>query len=346
MRTRSMGRWQALAVVAALAVGGALAVVAADAPANNRNPSAVLSGLPGPTTVTYGKNIAYTATFENTGKSMFTKVRFSNPIPTTTLGGTTYPATFKYASCPGTLTATAFVCDEIPQLGPGEEARVRIVWGTPSVDGSTSTGCQLSDACLTNFVVWSIKEGTGKEGSAGPDTFVSNTVETSLLVVPDATKAGGYPLSACTDPASQVTLQTNPSVGPANPIATKVCAPQMPQGDVFNPGLVVVIEEGPRGPNEPGVTEVSEICMPQPGETCPSTTRFPFDSAAPATFTFTIANSTLPKGTKITKVFHDGLLVSTDPAVFPHVESIRIDTRTKTTTVVVKALENGRWGFG
>jgi uncharacterized repeat protein (TIGR01451 family) len=347
MRTRSLGRWSAVAVATTLALGGVLAaVVVADAPANNRSPSAVLSGLPGPTAVTYGKNIAYTATLENTGQSMFTKVQFSNPIPTTTLNGETYPATFKYASCPGTLTATAFVCDEIHQLGSGETARVTIVWGTPGVEGSSSAGCQLSAACLTNRVVWTIKEGTGKEGSAGPDTFVSNTVETELLVVPDAQKAGGYPLSACTDPASQTTLQTNPSVGAGNPIATRVCAPKMPENDVFNPGLVVVIEEGAKRTGEPGITDVSEICIPSAGATCPSSTSFSFDTSAPATFTFTIANSTLPRGVKITKVFHDGVLVSTDPDDFPHVQSIRVDNRRKITTVVVKALENGRWGFG
>lgn len=245
MSASSVRRSSIVAVVTALVFGGALAVVAGESPANNRNPSTVLRGHPGPTAVTYGKNIAYTATLENTGTSMFTKVVFSNPIPTTTLNGTTYPATFKYASCPGTLTATAFVCEEIAQLGSGETARVTIVWGAPTAEGSSSAGCQLSSACLTNRVVWTIKEGTGKEGSAGPDTFVSNTVETQLLVVPDATKAGGYPLSACTDPASQTTLQTNPSVGLGNPLATRVCAPTMPQGDPFNPGLVVVIEEAP-----------------------------------------------------------------------------------------------------
>lgn len=339
-------RWSALAFVSAIAVAGALAILAADAPANNRDPASVLAGHPGPATVTYGKNVAHTATLRNTGKSMFTKVRFFNPIPTTTLAGTTYPATFKYASCPGTLTATAFVCDEIAQLGPGATARVTIVWGTPTAEGSSSAGCSLSAACLRNRVFWTIKEGTGNEGSAGPDTFESNAVETRLLVAPDASKAGGYPLSACTDPAAQTTLQTNPSVGPANPIATRVCAPKMPQGDVFNPGLVVVIEEGPRDPGEPGVTDVSEICIPQAGLTCPSSTPFPFDAAQPATFTFTIANSTLPKGVKITKVYDDGVLVSTSPAVFPHVASIRVDSKTKTTIVVVKALENGRWGFG
>lgn len=343
---RSVRRWAVVVVMTALALGGALAVVAADAPANNRNPSAVLTGLPGPTAVTYGKNIAYTATLENTGKSMFTKVRFFNPIPTATLNGTTYPATFKYASCPGTLTATAFVCDEIPQLGSKQTARVTIVWGTPTAEGSSSTGCALSAACLTNRVVWTIKEGTGNPGSAGPDTFESNTVETRLLVVPDDRQAGGYPLSACTDPASQTTLQTNPSVSTSNPIATRVCAPKMPANDVFNPGLVVVIEEGPKLPGEPGVTDVSEICIPQAGLTCPSSTPFPFDAAKPATFTFTIANSSLPKGVKITKVYDDGAPVSTNKAVFPHVESIKIDNKTKTTIVVVKALENGRWGFG
>lgn len=94
------------------------------------------------------------------------------------------------------------------------------------------------------------------------------------------------------------------------------------------------------------MTDVSEICIPAAGETCPGSPPFPFDSTSPATFTFTIANASLPKGVKITKVFHDGALVSTSPSVFPHVERITIDNRRKTTTVVVKALENGRWGFG
>ena len=58
-----------------------LAVVAAAFPvsggsAGPRDGQPTLEVIPGPAAVTYGENIAYTATFYNNTKSMFTQVRF------------------------------------------------------------------------------------------------------------------------------------------------------------------------------------------------------------------------------------------------------------------------------
>ena len=49
---------------------------------------------------------------------------------------------------------------------------------------------------------------------------------------------------------------------------------------------------------------------------------------------------------QITKVFHDGALVSSSPTADPRVVSIVFNNQKKTTTVVVKASENGGWDFG
>jgi len=348
-------RWIRSAAVAALA--GVLAVMVfavgttSNAPAGNRNPAAVLVGLPGPSEVTYGQNVAYSATLKNTGKSNFTKLEFHNPVPTTSGG----PAQLVYASCgnspPLPAGATEFACD-LGELSAGGTARVTIVWKTPLTGSSTTElawtpwpdTCPASTpVCMTNSVFWIMKEGTGKPGSAGPDTFPAGPVVTSLLVVPDPVAAGGYALDVCTDPSTP-TLTTNPSVGAGNDLTTSVCISGVP-GLLFDPGLAIEIDEG-IGPHNLGVTESSEICIPAPGDSCPETTPYQFSS--PSTFTFVIDNTTLPKGEKIDTVFHNGDTVpfcADDPDADPCVVSITIDNSAKTTTVVVESSENGGWDF-
>jgi hypothetical protein len=318
-----------VALIAVLAIA-VLVVVTATAPAGNRAPTPTLVGVPGPGEVTYGQNVAYTATLPNAQSSTFTHVQFHNPIPTTVSNGQTLNATFMYASCAGTLTATEFVCDEIT-VPAGQTARVTIVWKTPNA-GESSPGCE----CMTNSSFWTMKEGTGNPRSSGPDTFPSPTVSTSLLVVPDPIKAGGYALGACTNPATQTSLATNQTVGAANPLATKVCASTVPN-QLFDPGLVIEIDEG-IGPHNLGVTQTSTICIPAPGGTCaPGYEPWPF--SPPATLTFVIANGTLPKGEKIDVVLHDGVDVTASC-------TIAVVNKTKTTIVTCSAAEQGGWDFG
>ena len=327
-RKHVLGSIVALAATLAIAL---LTVAATVATAGNRNPEPTLVGLPGPGEVTYGQNVAYTATLPNAQSSTFTHAQFHNPIPTTFVDGQPpLQATLMYASCSGTLTATEFVCDETT-ISANETARVTIIWKTPTA-GESSPGCQ----CMTNSSYWTIKEGTGKPGSSGPDTFPSPPVSTSLLVVPDPVKAGGYALGACTNPATQTSLETNQTVGAANPLATKVCASTVPN-QLFDPGLVIEIDEG-IGPHNLGVTQTSTICIPAPGQTCGSNYT-PWTFSPPATLSFTIDNRSLPSGEKIDRVLHNGVDVTSSC-------TITVVNRLKITQVTCLAAEQGGWDFG
>jgi hypothetical protein len=314
------------------AVVAVLAIAVGTAPAGNRSPQPTLVGFPGPGEATYGQNVAYTATLPNGQSSTFTHAQFHDPIPTTVSGSQTLKATLKYASCQGQLTATEFVCNEIT-VPSGQTARVTIVWQTPASGSSTSCPT-ATPVCMTNSSFWTIKEGTGKPGSSGPDTFPSPLVATSLLVVPNPAKAGGYALEACTNAATQASLETNPAVGPTNKLATRVCASTVP-GQTFDPGVPIEIDEGPGG----GITETSTICIPGPGQGCDTSSYTPWIFSPRATFTFTIDNTTLPKGEKVDKVFHDSVDVTTDC-------SISISNKTKTTIVSCLSDRNGDWRFG
>jgi len=343
-------RRRAFFVVAALLVAvTAVGALTVSAPAGNRSPLVQLVASPGPSEVTFLKNVAYTATIFNNQNSTFTHVRFHNPIPTTSGG----PAVFKYASCPGALTATEFVCNA-SRLDAGRTATVLIVWQTPA--SGISSDCPGSiPSCMTNAGYFTIKEGTGQPGSSGPDTFPTLRVATSLLVVPDQNEAGGYALDPCTNP-SNPTLVTNQSLSAGNPLSTSVCASSLPVGDIFNPGLSVEVDERNRVPSDPGITQVSGICIPEPGDSCLSSFT-PFVFSPLATFTFRILNSSLPlvctddddddddcKLRKITQVFDDGVLVSSSLTADPRVVSIT--TGPLVTTVVVQSSENGSWNFG
>jgi hypothetical protein len=326
-------------VLVGLLISGLLAIGTSEAPAGNRAPEVSLTVFPGPSEATYGQSVAYTATLKNTGKSKFTHVRFHNPSPATSGG----PAVFKYASCNGAAPALGakFFCD-MGQLAAGQTATVRIVWQTPS--SGTSSDCPGSTpTCMTNFAFWTIKEGTGNAGSAGPDTFPpqqlpENTAVTSLLVVPDPDRAGGYGLTPCTDPSTQATLTTNLTLGPANPFATKVCASTVP-GQLFDPGLVVEIDEDNDASTGTAIPYLSEVCIPAPGFTCADVGYNPWVFSPRATFTFVIDNTTLPKGEKVDKVFHDGADVTSDCR-------IKIHKFTKTTTVTCLTSLNGSWNVG
>jgi hypothetical protein len=163
---------------------------------------------------------------------------------------------------------------------------------------------------------------------------------TGLLAQGDASSASTYALAVCTSPSSP-TLQTNPALGPGNPLSTSICAPSLPASQL---GLVTAIDEIPSVPSSPGVTpEVSEICIPAPGFPCDET---PFVFSPKATFTFVILNSSLPEGEVIDKVFHNGVLVSTNKSHDPYVQSIKVQPFKGITTVVVRSSTNGSWDFG
>lgn len=379
----------ALAALVGLLGAAALGVAVGEAPAGNRDPDPELFEFPGPEAVSFGENVAYTATLLNDQSSNFTHVAYRHKRPTTGPGAT---ATLIYASCDPNRTSWVpdsdgfYTCSEIAQLPAGATARILLVFRTPGTpDGAgDNVTCDATNNCvLTSNGYWIIKEGTGKPGSSGPDTFPPVdgpplTVTTDLLgATPDLTKARGYILTRCTTGTSLETSTSIP-VGAGNVLATEVCAPSLPGTTNFplNPGLLTHLDELPKTAPLPvprdfasRITEVAFICMPDPVVdfdpddpfgNCPATPGYfnvgydpwSFDTPEPGiqqgTFTFTIDNTTLPKGEKIDAVYHNGVLVpfcSASPGADPCVVSIVVNNKLKITVVTVRSSEQGGWDF-
>ncbi len=319
-------RLSALAVVVVLA-GTAWLGLAGPAPGSTRA-EATLNVMPGLEAVTYGQTAAYVSRILNTGTTTLNNVRFRMPIPKTLVDGQPHLATFQSASCTGAVTATEFSCTVAAAIPPGQSGAVTIAWKTPGA--GSSADCPGDGPCLTASGTWFMNQ---------PRTFPVGPVATELLSQTDDSRAATYALTACTDPSSP-TLQTYQALGADNPLSTSVCAPSLPTNQA---GLVNAIAERDHAPSDPGVTQVSDICIPAPSSPCGST---PFVFPTLATFTFRILNSSLPPGQTITKVFHDGVLVSTRPRDDPHVDMIKVQPFKGLTTVVVKSSTNGIWDFG
>ncbi len=315
--------------MAAVAVGvgvAALAMFGLATPApGSTSAVAELQTLPGLGEVTYGQLAAYSARIQNTGSVTLKNVTLRNPIPFTKVDGQTRPATFQTAGCSGTLTATEFSCVVTDRLRPGESVAVTIAWKTPSE--GTSPDCDV-DPCLTNTAFW----------QASAKTFAMAPASTGLLSGDDPSKAATYTIAPCTDESSP-TLATDQNIGPGNPLATSVCAPNLPANA---PGLVTSIEEREGEESDPGITQVSEICLPSPGTECDES---PFVFSTLATFTFLIDNASLPSGEEVDTVFHDGVVVSKNRKADPHVVIIKNERFKGRTIVVVKSSTNGSWTF-
>jgi uncharacterized repeat protein (TIGR01451 family) len=346
------GRKGSLLVAFGVVATALLVVAVGTAPAGNRNPTSSLAAVPGPAEVTSGQSVSLTASLANTRKSTFTHVRFLMSLP----AGTTLVST----SCADAQVVggspAQFICNWGPQLGPGQTATVVVVLRTPASGPST----------LSLQGTWTIKEGDRDDGNRSRDdddsTFPTNRVDVTLLAANDPRKASGFATTVCTNPDTP-TLATNPSLGQGNPLATSICAPDLPTESVT--GIVAGIAERDHQSGDPGISQVSDICLPAPGFPCGGQA---FHFGSPATFTFALDNTALPpvchshfattsagdqygggddcKLRQITKVFHDGARVSTSSSADPRVVSIAFDRWQKTTTVVVKSSKNGRWDFG
>lgn len=320
-----------LAAVAAAVGVAALAMFGLATPApGSTSAEAELRALPGLDAVTYGQTAAYSARIENTGGVTLKNVTLRNPIPFTEVDGQPQPATFQAAGCNGTLSSTEFSCVVTDRLRPGDSVAVTIAWKTPT-DG-TSPDCTTEGPCMTNSAFW-------QAGPGGPKTFGMDPVSTALLSGDDPSKAATYAIAACTDP-SNPTLATDPDVDLDNPLATSVCASSLPASA---PGLVTSIEERESEESDPGITQVSDICLPSPGTECDAS---PFVFAPLATFTFVIDNASLPEGEEIDTVYHDGVVVSKSRRADPRVIKIKNESFKGITTVVVLSSTNGSWTFG
>ena len=327
-----MKRTRARLMVACLAVTAA-AIAVAGGSAGNRTGTPTLDAVPGPGAVSYGENIAYTATFSNDGGSNFTHVTFKMSPPV--VEGTTDIASFVKASCGAVDSAGVLTCD-FGQLRPGEIERLTVVWKAPS--GASKPGCE---SCFVANSTWLIKEG--KETNSN-ETFTES--ERAALIGEGTTdsingklRAGGYELGACE--AGSSNLSTNPTVSTSNPVATSFCLPDFAT-DAVNLGLATTITE------LAGNARQSEVCVAKLGENCPGGQRADFGTdGAFITFTFKVADGALPKGYKITQVFHNGheVTAATCAADNECVSSIKLDNKTKIWTIVTTAETNGPWSW-
>lgn len=300
-----MNRTRGRLVVACLAVmAGAIAV--AGGSAGNRDGEVTFQAEPGPGAVTYGENIAYRSTFDNTSGSVFTQVRFVQTRPSATLGGKTYTGNLAKTSCAAgawsidtkndtDATNDEFVCDFTQQLRPEDEAaQVIVVWTIP-VDITSSQGCE---SCLETQGKWLIKE---RKATNGNETFPSSgpiQVSAQLLAAQGSAeklKAGGYELGACG--GNSKSLSTNQSVDLSNPVATSFCLPAFATSGV-NVGIATTITE------QADNARTSEVCVAELGATCPAGPAKDFGPSV-ITFEFRVADAALPNGYKITQVFHN-----------------------------------------
>lgn len=318
------------AVVAAAAGIAALAMFGLASPAPGATSAeGELRALPGLGAVTYGQLAAFSASVENTGNVTLKNVTLHQPIPTTEVDGEPQEAVFQTAGCAGSVSASEFSCVVTDRLRPGESLAVTIVWKTPSA--GSSPDCLSDRPCLEANGFW--------ESGPGSSTFEMDPAAVELLDGDDPSQAATYALAACTNP-SNPTLATDPDVDADNPLATSVCASSLPTSA---PGLVTSIEEKEGEESDPGITQVSEICLPSPGTECDAS---PFVFSPLATFTFVVANASLPAGEKIETVYHDGAVVSKSRRADPRVVSIKNEKFKGITTIVVLSSTNGSWRFG
>jgi hypothetical protein len=302
-------------VIAALALFG----LASPAPANNRQPISTLALVSGLSDVTAGQPVALSATLENRQNSTFTDVRYEAAIPE----GTSFLST----DCPDfQATATQFVCNWGHQLRAKATAKIVYVLTTSGGAGS-----------FTTSGAWIIKEGSADSGA--PDTFPTNALAVSILSQDDPNKAGSYATTACASTETP-TVQTFQTLSADNPLSTSVCAPNLPQNVL---GLPASVNERDGVPSEPGISQVSEVCMPAPTFSCAPGYK-PFKFSSLATFTFVLRNDSLD-GT-ISKVYHDNVLVPKSNKADPRVVSIKVQPFKGITTVVTQSSTNGSWRFG
>jgi hypothetical protein len=346
MQPRSWTRVLFGTTLAAVFAAALFGYVAGSAPAGNRDPSTFdFKADPGPSSITFGKNVAYKAQFSNTSKSNWVHVVLSQSRPYALLSdGSKLYANLVYSSCeptpssPPAVTGTTYSCPEIASLPAGSPLQnVTLVWQS----GLLPAGATCGSPCqLTTTATFALKESnTGTN-----DTFAKGPILTSLFDVPDKANAGGYPIARCTNASAAPTLTTNLAVGADNPVATKVCEPTLPADNTLNPGLTTTITERTALTSESnGTTQVSVICIADVGLTCPGTPfNFATNGGTLATFIFIYDMRTYGK---LTKMYDDNMLVSTSPTADPNCQ-FSYDNPNKLAIATCHSSTNGSWKGG
>jgi hypothetical protein len=320
-------------LVACLAVAAA-AVMVAGGSAGNRVGTPTLEAVPGPGAVSYGENIAYTASFKNEGNSTFTHTTFKMTPPVITTTGET--ATFVKASCGSLDSSGTLVCD-FGSLNAGASVPpLTVVWNVPA--GDTRAGCT---DCLVADSTWQVNENKATNGN---ETFSKST--TAALIgtsaqdpVNNQLRAGGYEIASCAVGGSS--LKTNQNVSKDNPVATSFCLPAFATSGT-NLGLATTITE------TAGSAQTSEVCVADLGQNCPAGSRANFGpSGGVITFTFLVSADALPKKYTITTIRHDGHEVTADTCAADNecVTSIKLDKKTGIWKIVTTAETNGSWDW-
>jgi hypothetical protein len=359
--------WVRLALVC-VALTAAAAVAVGGGGAANRTAEHSFDALPGPGRTSYGKEIAYRATFTNIGGTAFTHVAFRMRVPTAVVGSSTLTATFVKSSCPTnpatvvTPAGTDWVCS-FGKLTPGTEGVpqlvLTVVWNIPTTAG-TSTTCP---ECLVTNGRWTIKEGVNDQADPNDAFPPGGKVETAtILDVTGATgqvEAGGYQLpSPCGNALGAGSLGTNQTVTTTNKVSTTICLPAFATNTVDLGLASTIVEENLDDTNPAGHPNLgrSRVCIATLGQTCGaegSYTPFAFTIAVPAKFAFRISSAALaalyPNDKKITQVFHNGVALPKCPSTEPQGCYTSIDEtgtgQNKFWLIEAQAPGNGLWGW-
>ena len=211
-----------------------------------------------------------------------------------------------------------------------------MVWKAPTIP--SQTGCV---SCLVASGTWLIKEG--RLSNPSTETFPVGPVPAQLLATDgsqETLRAGGYELGACTSGGSS--LKTNQAVGPSNPVATSFCLPAFATSGT-DIGLATTITE------EQGNARKSEVCIAALGQNCGGTYTAADFGPSTVTYVFTVADDALPKGYKITQVFHNGELLTDETCERTEnpecLVSIDLNNKTKIWTIVATSETNGPWNW-
>ena len=339
-------RWR-LTVTCLAVIGAAIAV--AGGSAGNRNGTGTLVPVPGPGSVTYGENIAYKATFSNDNTSsgaVFTQTKYVMPPPVAPGG---VPVTPVASSC-GAFDANNVLTCEFGQLRPGQSVELTVVWNVRA--DPSKPGCSVSTvtSCLNADGTWLIKEGKPTNlNESFPVNAKASLIGTSVTDPVNANqRAGGYELTGC-GAQNPTSLTTNQALdATTNPIATSFCLPAsfLPTGAAG--GVATTITEP--SSSAANYARHSEVCIAQPGANCPDGAAATFGGEF-IVFTFRVADGALPKGFKITQVFHNSLAQALPDCAVDStkpdgcVVSIVLDQKTKIWTIVAKAKTNGPWDW-
>lgn len=332
-----MNRTRGRLVVACLAVIGA-AIAVAGGSAGNRTGVATFDAVPGPGAVTYEENIAYKATFLWTGGSAATHVEFRQTRPVATFGGVDYPATLVAATCDAAFQGNDLVCAFGKLSAGAPPVEVTVVWRAPTIP--SPSGCP---SCLETNGRFLVKEGVKTDD--GNDTFPVGGIDVAARLLggegtQETLTAGGYELGACTGGGSS--LKTNQAVSLANPVATSFCLPAFAT-TATNLGLATTITE------LLGNAHQSEVCIAALGENCGDSYIAADFGPSATTFVFTVASAALPKGYKITQVFHNGELLTDETCERTEnpecLVSIDLNNKTKIWTIVATSETNGPWNW-